>query len=213
MVNCALRSSFRQNVYFRLTISVTVKDKVMDTKKGFPVNSSSQAEEENNQIPSANFSSSTGEKETSDLPKETVERQEAVENTSLSGERPKVLVLVVDDIVDNVALLSLDLQQEGYRVVTASNGEEAVKVALLMRPNIILMDISMPLLDGLGAATKIREDESLRTVPIIATTAFSTSGFRRAAYDVGFDGYLTKPIDFDQLHELINRLLANPRPD
>jgi two-component system cell cycle response regulator DivK len=213
MVNCALRSSFRQNVYFRLTISVTVKDKVMDTKKGFPVNSSSQAEEENNQIPSANFSSSTGEKETSDLPKETVERQEAVENTSLSGDRPKVLVLVVDDIVDNVALLSLDLQQEGYRVVTASNGEEAVKVALLMRPNIILMDISMPLLDGLGAATKIREDESLRTVPIIATTAFSTSGFRRAAYDVGFDGYLTKPIDFDQLHELINRLLANPRPD
>lgn len=118
-----------------------------------------------------------------------------------------VLVLVVDDIVDNVVMLSLDLQHQGYRVITASNGEEAVKVASLMKPNIILMDIGMPLLDGLGATAKIRENETLRTTPVVAITAFSTSGFRRAAYDVGFDGYLTKPIDFEQLHELIDRLL------
>src|SRR6185369_10308356 len=108
---------------------------------------------------------------------------------------PKFLILVVDDQVDNVALLSLDLQQQGYRVVTASNGLEAVKVASLMRPNLILMDISMPELDGLAATSKIREDETLRAVPVVAVTAFSTAGFRRAAYDVGFDGYLTKPIE------------------
>ena len=77
-----------------------------------------------------------------------------------------------------------------------------------VNPDVILMDIGMPLLDGLGATTKIREDEELRGIPIIAVTAFSTAGFRRAAYDVGFDGYLAKPIDFDQLHELIDRLLA-----
>jgi CheY-like chemotaxis protein len=94
-------------------------------------------------------------------------------------------------------------------VITASNGEEAVKVASLMRPNIILMDISMPLLDGLGATAKIREDENLRTVPVIATTSYSTAGFRRAAYDVGFNGYLTKPLDFEQLHDLIARLLLS----
>jgi CheY-like chemotaxis protein len=117
------------------------------------------------------------------------------------------LILVVDDAVDNIVLLSLDLQQQGYRVVTASNGEEAVHVAALANPDLILMDIGMPQLDGLGAARKIRENETLQTVPIIALTAFSTDGFRRAAYDVGFDGYLVKPIDFDRLHELIRGLL------
>lgn len=134
--------------------------------------------------------------------------QETTDLVPSDSLRKDALMLVVDDNVDNIALLSLDLQQEGYRVVTASNGEEAIKVASLMRPDLILMDIGMPLLDGLGATTKIREDESLRSTPIIAVTAFTTAGFRRAAYDVGFDGYLTKPINFDQLHELIHRLLA-----
>lgn len=121
--------------------------------------------------------------------------------------RSEILVLVVDDVVDNVVLLSLNLQKQGYKVVTASNGEEAVRVAALMRPHIILMDIGMPELDGLGATRKIREQWELRNIPVIAVTAFATAGFRRAAYDVGFDGYLTKPIDFPQLHELMNRLL------
>ncbi len=118
------------------------------------------------------------------------------------------LVLVVDDFLDNVVALSLDLQSEGYRVVTASNGEEAVSIASLTQPDIILMDISMPQLDGLAATRKIRENERLREVPVIAITAFSTEGFRRAAYDVGVAGYLVKPIDFQRMHDLIRRLLA-----
>ena len=117
------------------------------------------------------------------------------------------LVLVVDDYVDNVVALSLDLQGEGYKVVTASNGEEAVSIASLTQPDIILMDISMPQLDGLAATRKIREN-GLRDVPVIAITAFSTEGFRRAAYDVGVAGYLVKPIDFQRMHDLIRRLLA-----
>lgn len=117
------------------------------------------------------------------------------------------LVLVVDDYVDNVVALSLGLQAEGYRVVTASNGEEAVTMASLIQPDIILMDISMPQLDGLAATRKIREN-GLRDVPIIAITAFSTEGFRRAAYDAGVAGYLVKPIDFQRMHDLIRRLLA-----
>jgi CheY-like chemotaxis protein len=117
------------------------------------------------------------------------------------------LVLIVDDVVDNIVIVSLDLQQQGYRVVTASNGEEAVKVASLTYPDIILMDIGMPQLDGLGATRKIRENEALRNVPIIAITAFNTDGFRRAAHDAGFDGYLVKPFDFDRLHALIRGLL------
>ncbi|HMV50301.1 MAG TPA: response regulator [Blastocatellia bacterium] len=168
----------------------------MDTRKVVPPASEAEAEfndEERNLY--VKIADELANQETSDLVPSDSPKKEG-------------LVLVVDDNVDNIALLSLDLRQEGYRVVTASDGEEAIRVASLMRPDVILMDIGMPLLDGLGATTKIREDEELRGIPIIAVTAFSTAGFRRAAYDVGFDGYLAKPIDFDQLHELIDRLLA-----
>lgn len=122
--------------------------------------------------------------------------------------RKDILILVVDDHTDSAALLSFDLQRQGYRVVTASNGLEAIKIASLMLPNLILMDIGMPELDGLGATSKIRENEALRAVPVVAVTAFTTAGFRRAAYDVGFDGYITKPVELQQLHELISRLLT-----
>jgi CheY-like chemotaxis protein len=121
---------------------------------------------------------------------------------------PKFLILVVDDSADNVALISLDLQQQGYRVVTASNGEDAVTVAISMMPNLILMDINLPTLDGLGATRRIRENDALREVPIIAITAFGTEGFQRAAYDAGVSGYLTKPLDLDRMHQLIARLLS-----
>ena len=120
----------------------------------------------------------------------------------------KFLILVVDDSADNVAMLSLDLQQQGYRVVTATNGEEAISVACCTLPNLILMDISMPRLDGLGATRRIGEKEALRNVPVIAVTAHGTEGFKRAAYDVGVSGYLTKPVDFDRMHHLVARLLA-----
>ncbi len=123
---------------------------------------------------------------------------------------PKFLILVVDDSVDNVAVISLDLQQQGYRVVTANDGEDAVAVAMQMLPNLILMDINLPTLDGLGATRRIRETEALREVPIVAITAFGTEGFQRAAYDAGISGYLTKPLDFDRMHLLIARLLSPP---
>lgn len=118
------------------------------------------------------------------------------------------MILVVDDSADNLAVISLFLQHQGYRVVTANNGEDAVNVAAQTLPNVILMDINLPGLDGLGATRKIRETEALREVPVIAITAFGTEGFQRAAYDVGVAGYLTKPIDLDRMHQLIARLLS-----
>jgi CheY-like chemotaxis protein len=121
---------------------------------------------------------------------------------------PKFLILVVDDSADNVAMISLDLQQQGYRVVTAANGEDAISVATQVLPNLILMDINLPALDGLGATRRIREHDTLREVPIVAITAFGTEGFQRAAYDAGVSGYLTKPIDLDRMHLLIARLLS-----
>lgn len=122
---------------------------------------------------------------------------------------PKFLILVVDDSADNLAMISLDLQQQNYRVVTASNGEDAIKIAEQTNPNLILMDINLPELDGLAATRRIRDIETLREVPVVAVTAFGTEGFQRAAYDVGVDGYLTKPIDMDRMHQLIARLLSS----
>ena len=121
---------------------------------------------------------------------------------------PKFLILVVDDSADNVAMISLALQTQGYRVVTANNGEDAVTVATNTMPNLILMDINLPTLDGLGATRRILDNDALREVPIIAITAFGTEGFQRAAYDAGVSGYLTKPIDLDRMHQLIARLLS-----
>ena len=120
----------------------------------------------------------------------------------------KFLILVVDDSADNLAVISLNLQQQGYRVVTAANGEDAISVATQTLPNLILMDINLPALDGLAATRRIREHEPLRDVPVVAITAFGTEGFQRAAYDAGVSGYLTKPLDFDRMNQLIARLLS-----
>lgn len=120
-------------------------------------------------------------------------------------------VLVVDDMSDNLILISLSLQDMGYRVVTATNGADALSVAKLARPDLILMDIAMPQQDGLAATRRIREEAELQTVPVVALTAFDTDGFRQAAFDAGFNGYLTKPIDFDRLRNLITKLLARDK--
>ena len=136
------------------------------------------------------------------------EDQRAQQEAKRQSAAGKFLILVVDDLADNVAVISLNLQERGYRVVTASNGEEAISVAAQTLPNLILMDISMPTLDGFGATRRIRENDALRDVPVIAVTAFGTEGFQRAAYDAGISGYLTKPIDFERMYQLVARLLS-----
>ncbi|MFN2455693.1 MAG: response regulator [Pyrinomonadaceae bacterium] len=116
-------------------------------------------------------------------------------------------ILVVDDFSDNLVLVSLWLQSKGYRVLSAENGARAIEIAALARPDLIIMDIHMPELDGFGATRRIRQRAELKTVPVIALTAFSTEGFQKAAIDAGIDGYLNKPIDFPKLENLISRLL------
>jgi CheY-like chemotaxis protein len=145
---------------------------------------------------------------TSGLP--TFKRDPVSKEVSKEGQPlgRQFLILVVDDAADNLAMISLALQQQGYKVVTAGNGEDAISVAAQTLPNLILMDINLPALDGLGATRRIRENEALRDVPVVCVTAFSTEGFQRAAYDAGVSGYLTKPIDLDRMNQLIARLLS-----
>jgi CheY-like chemotaxis protein len=136
------------------------------------------------------------------------------ENLSEQFSEPKEAgqtILVVDDMRDNLILLSLSLQDMGYRVVTATNGEDALTIAKMARPDLILMDIAMPQQDGLAATRHIREQSELGDVPVIALTAFDTEGFRQAAFDAGFNGYLTKPIDFERLKRLMQMLLSGGR--
>lgn len=120
----------------------------------------------------------------------------------------KPTILVVDDENDNLVLISLWLQELGYRVVTAVNGEDAVTVTELARPQLILMDIAMPKMDGLTATRRIRRFPESSELPIIFLTAFESREFRQQASDAGGDGYLTKPINFDRLSNLINLLLT-----
>lgn len=126
---------------------------------------------------------------------------------SVGVERVVPKVLVVDDQSDNLAVISLALQERGYLVSTAVNGEEAVSLARLLRPQLILMDISMPVLDGIGATRRIRGEAEIKDVPIVILTAHDDDQFRREANDAGADGYLTKPIDFARLRAFVDKLL------
>lgn len=116
-------------------------------------------------------------------------------------------VMVVEDFEDNRFMMRRLLEMSGYRVLEAINGEEAVKIAQRERPDLILMDLSLPLLDGLAATRRIREVEELRDVPIVAVSAHDTADFHADALAAGCNDYVTKPIDFDQLESLLARLL------
>ncbi|MBA2340725.1 MAG: response regulator [Pyrinomonadaceae bacterium] len=116
-------------------------------------------------------------------------------------------ILIVDDVLDSLVMISLTLQSMGFRVLTAENGRNAIEVARLACPDLILMDIHMPELDGLAATRRLREQTELQKIPVVALTAFSTEGFQKAAFDAGLDGYLTKPVDFERLIKLINTLI------
>lgn len=118
-------------------------------------------------------------------------------------------ILVVEDDEDIRLAMRLALEGFGYRVVEAGNGEEAIEMAWRTCPSIVLMDLSLPLLDGLTAMKRIREDPQMKDVPIVAVTAHYEAQFRTNALAAGCSAYTTKPIDFDWLHELIGQLLPD----
>jgi two-component system, cell cycle response regulator DivK len=117
-------------------------------------------------------------------------------------------VLVVEDDDDSRYVMRLELEQLGYLVSEADNGMKAVEIALREHPDIILMDLTLPEMDGLEATSRIRADENMHDVPIIAVTAHSESDWREEAKASGFNAYVTKPIDGVWLSELIKGLLV-----
>ena len=121
-------------------------------------------------------------------------------------------ILYVEDNDDNVYMLKMRLEMiDGFEVLVAENGEIGCATALAERPDLILMDLDLPVVDGWEATRRLKTNAVTRGIPIIALTAHAMSGSRDKALTAGCDEFDTKPVDFDRLLQTINRLLAGRR--
>jgi two-component system cell cycle response regulator DivK len=121
-------------------------------------------------------------------------------------------ILLVEDNEMNRDMLSRRLQRRGYVILAAESGEQGLSLARLELPDLILMDITLPEMDGWEAARRLKADESTRSIPIIALTARALMSDQAKAYEVGCDDYDTKPVDFSRLTEKIENLLVEKEP-
>lgn len=117
-------------------------------------------------------------------------------------------ILVADDRASSRELVREILEASGYQVVEAADGSKAVEVASQAQPDLILLDLQMPVLDGYGALAQLREDHRLHRIPVIALTANAMQRDRERTLAAGFDSYLAKPVSLDQLLQEVERLLA-----
>jgi CheY-like chemotaxis protein len=119
--------------------------------------------------------------------------------------------LVVEDFEDSRFMMRRLLEMAGYSVLEASDGEQAVQMAVESHPVLILMDLSLPKLDGLSATRQIRQKRGLKTIPIVAVSAHDSPESRTEALAAGCDEYITKPIDFDHLNALLQRFVPTSK--
>jgi two-component system cell cycle response regulator DivK len=117
----------------------------------------------------------------------------------MAGER----ILVVEDNQTSMKLFRDVLQAKGYRTLEATTGEDAVEVARRLDPALVLMDVQLPGIDGVEALARLRADERSSAIPVVAVTAQAMGGDRRRFLDVGFDGYLSKPVDIVELVRVV----------
>lgn len=125
-------------------------------------------------------------------------------------------VLIAEDNAINRELLRELLEARGHAVFEACDGNEALQVVEQTQPDILLLDIGMPKLDGFAVLRKIRENPRLTGLPVLAVTAYAMQGDREKVFNAGFDGYLSKPVNSSSLAEELDRLLSkregyNPR--
>ncbi|NEO53973.1 MAG: PAS domain S-box protein [Okeania sp. SIO3B5] len=118
------------------------------------------------------------------------------------------LILLAEDNEDNISVMVSYLEKNGYRLIVAKNGLDAILLAQTHRPDLILMDIQMPELDGLKAIERIRQDSNLKPIPIVALTALAMAGDRERCLEAGANLYLSKPVKLKQLVSHIQKLLV-----
>jgi two-component system, sensor histidine kinase and response regulator len=121
---------------------------------------------------------------------------------SLNSPKSKPCILVVDDNPDNITLLQTILEEEGYRVLVASSGQEALQEMRHELPNLVLLDVMMPEMDGFEVVRRIRRDRRFRSVPIVLITAYDDP-FMERGWRLGADDFIRKPIEYDELMERI----------
>jgi two-component system cell cycle response regulator len=119
-----------------------------------------------------------------------------------------ITVLVAEDNAVNRELIRELLELRGYTVLEACDGQEALGIIERAQPDLLLLDIGMPVLDGFAVVRRIRESPRIARLPIVAVTAYAMQGDRERILDSGFDGYLSKPINPSSLTEELNRLLT-----
>ena len=123
-------------------------------------------------------------------------------------------ILYVEDNDDNVYMLKLRFELlDGFEVLVAEDGEAACAKAIAENPDVILMDLDLPVVDGWEASRWLKNNPATHDIPIIALTAHAMSGSREKALAAGCDDFDTKPIDFDRLLEKISRLLVSSKVD
>jgi CheY-like chemotaxis protein len=122
---------------------------------------------------------------------------------------PRARVLLVDDYSDAREMYSEYLQFAGYEVVEASNGMEALQRALETNPDIILMDLSLPVMDGWEATRRLKADKRTATIPVVALTGHALAGISEGAKKAGCDAFITKPCLPDDLVKEIEKILEN----
>jgi two-component system cell cycle response regulator DivK len=117
-------------------------------------------------------------------------------------------VLLVEDFEDSRTGLSKLLEIEGYEVVEATDGAQAIDLAISSKPDIILLDLSLPIIDGLSATRKIKQNVSMRDIPIIALSAHDMDDVQMMVTMAGCAGFVTKPVDFPVLLDLLSEYLS-----
>ena len=117
-------------------------------------------------------------------------------------------VLYIDDTENNRILVTRRLEKKGYRVLTAERAAAGLQIARAQKPDLILMDMGMPDLDGWSATRELKADPNLNHIPVIALTAHAMQGDREKALEPGCDDYETKPFDFPRLFQKIEAYLA-----
>ena len=122
-------------------------------------------------------------------------------------------VLLVEDNEMNRDMLSRRLIRRGFQVVFAMDGQQGIDLARSERPDIILMDMSLPVIDGWQATRRLKADDATRSVPVIGLTAHAMSGDREKAIEAGCDDYDTKPVELDRLIGKIERLLGTTKDE
>ena len=122
-------------------------------------------------------------------------------------------VLLVEDNEMNRDMLSRRLIRRGFQVVFAMDGQEGVDLARGERPDVTLMDMSLPVIDGWEATRRLKADDATRSVPVIGLTAHAMSGDREKAIEAGCDDYDTKPVELDRLIGKIERLLGTAKDE